>query len=48
MWSPTSCKKEGVDIDCEHGYDFFHDTATPLPNSSFGGLNTSFHGTHVA
>jgi hypothetical protein len=34
MWNPTSCKKDGVDVDCIHGYDFLHDTSTPLPNTS--------------
>ena len=40
MWS-WSCVLNGDVIECEHWYDFFHDTTTPLPNEDT-------HWTHVA
>ncbi len=36
-----NCKLDGADVECEHWYDFFHNTATPLPNEDT-------HWTHVA
>ena len=41
MWSPSSCLMDGNEINCSHGYDFFHDKPTPLPN-------VWDHGTHIA
>ena len=41
MWSPSSCKMDSENIDCNHWYDFLYDSPTPLPN-------ISSHGTHVA
>ena len=32
MWNPSSCLMDGDTTGCNHGYDFFHDKPTPLPN----------------
>ena len=40
MWS-WSCILDWDALECEHWYDFFHDTTTPLPNEDT-------HWTHVA
>lgn len=41
MWNFDNCFVDWKEITCEHWYDFFHNTPTPLPNADD-------HGTHVA
>ncbi len=41
MWNQTNCIVDWENNYCEHWYDFFHNTSTPLPNSNG-------HWTHIA
>ena len=41
MWTTGTCVISWENVECEHWYDFFHNTPTPLPNEHA-------HWTHVA
>lgn len=41
MWDQPNCIVDWENNYCEHWYDFFHNTSTPLPNSNW-------HWTHIA
>lgn len=44
MWSLENCVVDGKNGECEHWYDFYHNTKTPLPNY----WENWWHWTHVA
>lgn len=41
MWETSNCIVDWQNTNCVHWYDFYHNTATPLPNADA-------HGTHIA